>query len=188
MMNLMIPKELHYSHEHEWVRVEKGYVTIGIDDYAQQALHEVVYVESPIVGKKVTFMEVLGTVESIKAVSEVFSPIAGEVVEVNSNLVTAPELVNQDPYGEGWIAKIRPVNLQTDLEQLMTADQYADYLNTLGKKSQVTGFSSPFETSSSSDTWSWDATLLPRREALSPHYRALPRWSWDSCMPHVKSG
>lgn len=133
-MSYTMPKELYYTREHEWARVEEAHVRIGVDDYAQKSLHEIVYVEVLPVGTFIDHMGKIGTVESIKAVSEVFSPISGEITEVNDRLTESPELVNQDPYGEGWIAKIRATNLKADLKNLMTADQYADYIKNIKGK------------------------------------------------------
>lgn len=129
-----IPDELYYSKEHEWARLEGKYTVVGITDYAQKALHEIVYVETPVVGSELKQMEVMGVVESVKAVSDIFAPISGEVVEVNQALAESPELVNKDPYGAGWIAKILPANLKNDLKNLMNAQQYADHLRKLEEK------------------------------------------------------
>ena len=98
-----IPEELRYAKDHEWTRIEGRRATIGITDHAQEQLTDVVYVELPVVGKVVKAGDVLGTVESVKAVSEIFSPLSGAVVEVNRALEDAPEIVNGDPYGKGWI-------------------------------------------------------------------------------------
>ena len=98
-----IPEELRYTKDHEWTRIEGRRATIGITDHAQDQLTDVVYVELPAVGKVVRAGDVLGTVESVKAVSEIFSPLSGKVVEVNHTLEDAPEIVNGDPYGKGWI-------------------------------------------------------------------------------------
>jgi glycine cleavage system H protein len=101
-----VPDDLMYSRTHEWVRTEEGMVVIGITDYAQEQLGEVVYVELPEVGRSVDAGEEIGTLESVKAVSEVVSPIAGEVVAVNDQLGSEPNLVNEEPYGDGWLVKI----------------------------------------------------------------------------------
>lgn len=121
--------ELYYSKEHEWAKLEQsGKVRIGITDYAQKTLHEIVFVEIVKVGTKVNQMEMIGTVESIKAVSEVFSPISGEVIEANEDLIMTPELVNQDPYEEGWIVLIDPDDLKNNLSHLMSANEYNETL------------------------------------------------------------
>ena len=103
-----IPPELHYTKEHEWTRLEDGNIRVRITDYAQEELHEIVMVELPSVGSTVKTGEVFGTVDSVKATSDLFSPISGEVVEINDQLEEAPELVNNDPYGEGWMVVIKP--------------------------------------------------------------------------------
>lgn len=126
-----IPEEFYYSKEHEWILVKKDHVTVGITDYAQKTLHEIVYVELPKIGSKLKQMQSIGTVESVKAVSEVFTPITGEVIEVNEKLAESPELINKDPYNDGWIMKVCPTNLKKDLEKLMTAQQYAEYVKKL---------------------------------------------------------
>lgn len=126
-----IPEEFYYSKEHEWILVKKDNAIVGITDYAQKALHEIVYVELPTVGSKLKQMQSTGTVESVKAVSEVFTPISGEIIEANEELAESPELLNKDPYNDGWIMKVRPNNLKKDLEKLMTAQQYAEYIRKL---------------------------------------------------------
>jgi len=126
-----IPRELYYSKEHEWILVKKDHATVGITDYAQKALHEIVYVELPKVGSRLKQTQSIGAVESVKAVSQVFTPITGEVVEVNEKLAENPELLNKDPYNDGWIMKVRATSLKKDLEKLMTAQQYAEYIKKL---------------------------------------------------------
>jgi glycine cleavage system H protein len=103
---LSIPDDLQYTKSHEWVRAEDGTVTIGITDHAQEELGDVVFVELPEVGDDIGAGDSFGTVESVKAVSDLYSPVGGEVVEVNSSLEDAPEKINDDPYGEGWIVKL----------------------------------------------------------------------------------
>ncbi len=128
-----LPSELRYSKEHEWVKVvDNGTVLIGISDYAQDQLHELVYVELPEVGREVSRMEVMGTVESVKAVSDIYSPISGVILEVNEELSNSPELINQDPYGKGWIAKVKPKNLETELKELMDSEAYKKYIEKQG--------------------------------------------------------
>ena len=127
----IVPENLYYTKEHEWLKVEGDTVIMGITDYAQKSLHEIVFVDLPEVGRKVKQMESIGTVESVKAVSEIYTPISGEIIEVNTELNEKPELVNQDPYGKGWIAKIQPENLEKELKNLMTPQQYKEYLKTL---------------------------------------------------------
>jgi glycine cleavage system H protein len=103
---LSIPDDLQYTKSHEWVRAEEGTVTIGITDHAQEELGDVVFVELPDVGYTIGAGDSFGTVESVKAVSDLYTPVGGEVVEVNSSLEDAPEKINDDPYGEGWIVKL----------------------------------------------------------------------------------
>ena len=126
-----IPEGLYYSKEHEWVLIKGDRVIVGITDYAQKALHEIVYVELPLVGSEVKQMRTMGTVESVKAVSEIFAPISGKVVETNQNLVENPELLNEHPYTDGWIAKVQPTNLDRELKSLMNAQEYAEYISKL---------------------------------------------------------
>jgi len=128
-----IPEGLYYSKEHEWVLIKGDHVIVGITDYAQEALHEIVYVEPPSVGSEVKQMRTMGLVESVKAVSEIFAPVSGKVVETNKNLVENPELLNKHPYTEGWIAKVQPTSLNRDLESLMNAQEYAEYISKLEK-------------------------------------------------------
>ena len=120
---------LRYTEEHEWAKVlDDGSVLIGVTDYAQKQLHEIVYVELPEVGGSADFMGVVGALESVKAVSDMNSPVAGEILEVNEGLLDSPELVNDSPYGEGWFAKVRPSDLEGDLARLMDAVAYREHL------------------------------------------------------------
>jgi len=125
-----VPEGLYYTKEHEWVRVEGNNCRIGVSDYAQKSLHEVVFVDLPKIGAKIVRSQSLGSVESVKAVADVFAPISGEVTEVNAKLADTPELVNQQPYGDGWIAIIKPSNLEAELKNLLDAKSYADFLRT----------------------------------------------------------
>ena len=125
---------LLYTEEHEWIKVEDGKARVGVTDYAQKSLHEIVYVELPEEGMKVKQMKPMGTVESIKAVSEVYSPVSGRVIKINERLRDSPELVNKSPYDEGWIAMIEPSNLDEELKRLLTPEQYADLLREIIKK------------------------------------------------------
>ena len=122
----------YYTKEHEWAKkLDDGLVAVGVDDYAQAQLHEIVYVELPEMDAEVGQGEALGAVESVKAVSDMYSPVSGKVVEVNESLLDSPEKINDDPYGEGWIAKIMPSNLDEDLGKLMKASEYKEFLATL---------------------------------------------------------
>ena len=129
-----IPAELRYTKDHEWVRVEGDRCRIGITDYAQNSLHEVVYADLPKVGRALGKGESFGTVESVKAVSEVYSPVSGDVLETNQKLIDAPELVNQQPYGEGWLVLMRPSKPGEELSSLMSAKEYGELLERLSKE------------------------------------------------------
>ena len=123
-----IPKDLHYTEEHEYIRKNSdGTVDVGITDYAQGELGDVVYVELPKVGTKLGKHDVFGTIEAVKAVSELFSPVAGEVTEVNARLDQEPALVNSDPYGAGWMIKLR-VEDPSGVESLMSAEAYTSHV------------------------------------------------------------
>ncbi|MFZ5803571.1 MAG: glycine cleavage system protein GcvH [Acidobacteriota bacterium] len=118
------PENLLYSKTHEWVRVDGDIATVGITDYAQEQLGDVVMVDFPAVGKAVQAGQEMGTVESVKAVSEVFSPVSGEVVEVNGELEAHPERVNQDPFGSGWLVKIKVSQVPSDLMDAKAYEQF----------------------------------------------------------------
>ena len=120
-----IPADLRFAESHEWARLEAdGTVTVGISDHAQEALGDVVFVELTEVGKVFAAEDQAGVVESVKAASDVYAPIAGEVVEINQALVDAPETANSEPYGAGWFFKVKPAN-PADLDGLLSAEQYA---------------------------------------------------------------
>ena len=121
-----IPENLHYSKDHEWVRVEGKVAVVGITDYAQDSLGDVVYVEVPKAGDEFTANESFGSVESVKAVSEVFSPVSGKIVGINEALADEPEKVNQDPYGEGWMIRVEMSNAG-EVDSLLTAAEYEDF-------------------------------------------------------------
>jgi len=123
----MYPADRRYTKQHEWVRLEGDSGTIGITDYAQKQLGDVVYLELPEVGRKLEAHGSFGTVESVKAVSELFSPVAGEVAEVNSALVAKPETINSDPHGQGWMIKVR-VSDPKATDELMDAGAYQAYV------------------------------------------------------------
>ncbi len=129
-----VPTELFYTKEHEWVRVEGDKCRIGVTDYAQDSLHEIVYVDLPKVGAKVSQMQSIGTVESVKAVADVYSPIAGVVLEVNGQLSDAPELVNKSPYDRGWLTIMRPDDLKKDISSLMKPEAYQDFVKKITQK------------------------------------------------------
>jgi glycine cleavage system H protein len=121
------PEDLKYSKEHEWVLVEGNVATVGITDYAQDQLGDIVFVELPAVGDKVSKEDAFGVVESVKAVSDIYAPVSGKVVEVNDDLPENPEMLNEDAYGDGWIIKIEMNDLE-ELQDLMTAAEYEEYV------------------------------------------------------------
>ena len=126
-----VPDGLYFNKEHEYAKVEGDVVICGVTDYAQHSLHEITYVEIVDVGTEVGMGEECGLVESMKASSDLYSPVSGEIVEVNDALEDSPELVNEDPYGKGWMWKIKASNLDGDLAQLMDSKGYLDYINSL---------------------------------------------------------
>ena len=123
----MYPSEYLYSREHEWIRVQDDVCVLGITEFAQQELGEVVFVELPEVGQVFDSGDEVGTIESVKAVAEIYTPLAGEVVEINDAVVDDPELINEDPHHEGWLLKVR-FSSAADLKQLMNAEQYEEYV------------------------------------------------------------
>jgi glycine cleavage system H protein len=125
------PTELRYTREHEWAKIEGKRARVGITHYAQDQLGDVVFVELPKVGARVTQMQAFGVVESVKAVSDLFAPLSGVVVEVNQELTKQPERVNRDPYGAGWLIVVELAN-PAEAEKLMTAQQYEEFLKTAG--------------------------------------------------------
>ena len=122
-----VPEGLFYSKDHEWLRVEGETGTVGITDHAQHSLGDVVYVELPKAGENFEAHATFGSVESVKAVSELFLPVAGEVTEVNESLNDEPEKVNNDPYGEGWMLKLKLAN-RGEVDSLLSAAEYEDYI------------------------------------------------------------
>jgi len=123
----MYPQEFLYTKEHEWIRVDEQIGTIGITDYAQKELGDIVYVELAKKGEHVTASESFGTVESVKAVSEIYSPVSGEVTAVNAKLRNNPEMVNTDPHGEAWLVQVR-LSDRSEIEKLMSAEEYEAYI------------------------------------------------------------
>ena len=122
----MYPSDYRYTHEHEWVRVEDDTAVLGVTDFAQQELGEVVFVELPEVGHVVDAGDEIGTIESVKAVAEIFTPLAGEIVEINEALKDDPELVNEDPHGDGWLVKVK-YSASSDFDDLMDAEAYTEF-------------------------------------------------------------
>lgn len=126
----MYPNEFRYTKDHEWVKVEGGEAVLGITDFAQKQLGDIIYVELPEVGRKLGAHESIGTIESVKSVSDVFAPLAGEVVATNGELGQAADLVNKDPHGKGWIVRLRLEDAAA-VDALMTAGDYEKYLEGL---------------------------------------------------------
>ena len=123
----MYPANLHYTKEHEWVRVEDGIGVIGITDHAQKELGDIVYVDLPKPGTHLDQGKTLGSVESVKAVSDIYAPVSGEVVEVNPLLTTAPEKLNEDPHGDAWLVKIK-LSAPDEIKRLLSAEDYQKYV------------------------------------------------------------
>ena len=130
------PKNYRYTKEHEWINVEGGLATIGITDYAQHELGDVVFVELPKPGAKIEAGKSFGTVESVKAVSEIYAPVAGEVIEANGELQNTPEKINSDPHGTAWLIKVRLTNA-AELSGLMDAAAYEAYIAAKGKEASA---------------------------------------------------
>lgn len=124
---VQIPSELKYTNDHEWLSEEGEVVSIGISDFAQDSLGEIVYIELPSEGDEITKGDPFGAVESTKAVSDLYAPVSGEVMEVNEALLDAPETINEDPYGEGWMIKVKPYD-PGELEDLMESSSYSDHV------------------------------------------------------------
>jgi glycine cleavage system H protein len=124
----MYPQEFLYTKEHEWIRVDESIGTIGITDYAQKELGDIVFVELPKLSDHVTAKETFGSVESVKAVSDIYSPVTGEVTAVNTKLQNSPELLNADPHGEAWLVRVRLAD-RSEIENLMTAEEYEAYIS-----------------------------------------------------------
>jgi glycine cleavage system H protein len=121
------PADLKYTKEHEWVRVDDGVGTVGITDYAQDQLGDIVFVDLPAAGAAVSYMQKFGEIESVKAVSELYSPVTGEVVEANPTLADNPQFVNDDAYGEGWMLRVR-LSEPAEIEKLLSAQEYDDFI------------------------------------------------------------
>ncbi len=123
-----VPENLHYTEEHEWISVSDNIVTVGITDYAQGELGDVVYVELPEEGEEFAQMDTFGTIEAVKAVSDLFAPVSGKVVKINSALADSPEIINKDPYGDGWMIQIE-LEHKSELDQLLNAEQYKEKIS-----------------------------------------------------------
>lgn len=121
------PSELKYTKDHEWIKIDGNEAIVGITDFAQRELGDIVYIDINTVGQEVAENEVFGTVEAVKTVSDLFMPVSGTILEINSKLDSAPELVNQDPYGDGWMVKLT-LSSGADLNNLLSADQYKELI------------------------------------------------------------
>jgi len=126
----MYPENLYYTKDHEWLKVEGEEAVVGITDFAQKQLGDIIYVDLPQTGKSLEVHQAIGSVESVKSVSDVYSPVSGEVIEVNSELAQTPDLINKDPYGQGWIVRLRLKN-KAEINNLMKAADYEKYLEGL---------------------------------------------------------
>ena len=127
-MSYKVLPDLRYLPEHDWAKKEGDTVLMGVTDFAQKKLKDVVYIDPPEVGDNINFRDVIGSIESVKAVSDLLTPISGEVIAVNEEVVDEPEKVNEDPY-LSWLIKIKPTNLEEDWNKLMTADEYTSFCN-----------------------------------------------------------
>jgi glycine cleavage system H protein len=125
---MKIPDNFKYSKDHEWVKIEDGVATIGITDYAQSELGDIVFVEFPEIDNTIEVNEVFGTVEAVKTVADLFSPTSGTVIEINEELEDAPELINSSPYDEGWLIKVNITNV-SELTDLMNAKEYEEHIS-----------------------------------------------------------
>ncbi len=124
---MLLPENVHYTNDHEWVRVENGTAIIGVTDYAQGELGDVVFVELPEIGRKFSKTETIGTIEAVKTVADLFAPVSGEVIETNTELGDNPDLVNSDPYGRGWMVKIK-FSDTGELTGLMNSEEYKQHI------------------------------------------------------------
>lgn len=126
----MYPDDFYYSKDHEWLKIEGEKGTVGITEFAQKQLGDVVYVELPPSGARLEFHQSIGVIESVKAVSDIYSPVSGEIIEVNQKLNESPELVNEDPHGRGWIVRMK-IKDESELDKLMSASEYEKFLEGL---------------------------------------------------------
>jgi glycine cleavage system H protein len=124
---MSIKDDLYYSEDHEWVREEEDYLVIGVTDFAQEELGDIVFVELPEVEEEFDKDDSFGVLESVKAVSDTFIPVSGRIIEVNEALLDNPELINDDPYGEGWLIKVEPAD-DSELDELLSAEEYAEFI------------------------------------------------------------
>ncbi len=124
---MSVKEDLYYSEDHEWVRAEEDYLVIGVTDFAQEELGDIVFVELPEVDEEFDKDDSFGVLESVKAVSDTFIPVSGRIIEVNENLLDNPELINDDPFGEGWLIKVDPAD-DSELDELLSAEEYAEFI------------------------------------------------------------
>ena len=124
---MLTPSDLYYSKDHEWIKIDQGYLILGITDYAQSELGDIVFVELPLVNTIVNAKDTIGTIEAIKTVADIYSPVKGEIVEVNENINNLPELINSDPYGKGWLIKLKTEDTK-QVETMLTNKQYLDLI------------------------------------------------------------
>lgn len=124
---MSVKEDLYYSEDHEWVREEEDYLVIGVTDFAQEELGDIVFVELPEVDEEFDKDDSFGVLESVKAVSDTFIPVSGRVIEVNEDLLDNPELINDDPYGGGWLIKVDPAD-DSELDELLSAEEYAEFI------------------------------------------------------------
>lgn len=129
-----VPEGLYYSKDWMWIKIEDGKARIGVTDYAQKQMREIVFAELPRAGDEVRRGEPFGTLESVKAVSDLISPLTGRIVEVNSRASDSPEIINEDPYGEGWLILIEPANLEEDLKTLMSFEQAVEWYREIARE------------------------------------------------------
>jgi glycine cleavage system H protein len=130
-----VPENLYYHKEYLWAKVEDGKVKIGVSDFAQKQLHDIVFVELPSAGDAITKDEPFGTLESVKAVSDLIAPVSGTIESLNEELESKPELLNEDPYGEGWLITVTPTNLDADLKAIMNFEAAVEWHKELAKES-----------------------------------------------------
>jgi glycine cleavage system H protein len=124
---MSVKEDLYYSEDHEWVRAEDDYLVIGVTDFAQEELGDIVFVELPEVEEEFDKDDSFGVLESVKAVSDTFIPVSGRIIEINENLLDNPELINDDPFGEGWLIKVDPAD-DSELDELLSAEEYAEFI------------------------------------------------------------
>ena len=128
-----VPENLYYSKEHQWLSVDGEQCRVGLTDYAQKQLHGIVFIDLPEAGGGVTAGQVMGSVESVKAVSDIFSPVTGEVLEVNKNVQETPGIINRSPYQDGWLVTVKASNLNEELKSLLSVEDYCSHIKTLLK-------------------------------------------------------